>query len=525
MEMDRRKFLGLTTAAGLGLAGTIAPWCHGADSHPIGREYKYRHAFDVWMNDVRNESMPFDNWPYGVLDDHTVTGIIRSLDLQCESGYTAIDIAGFWTTYGWPVDIEHAVDKDRQRRVNQILKAAHERKMKVICFPSGILNWGFDEIIKHNPVLSSDNKHEMNPLREEAWQWQYKVFDFVANNYDLDGFHLEAADQGRCKTQECLDKWPTDVGYYSYITGKMADYIRQKHPTMSIMATVQSFTTWGVKFSSEDKAHLVELSKSIDCLFDQGHRGTYVPKEEWPEFIQSLHCAYGTSGGIWVYPPQRWERTRWFLPYTQRTGNHLMELFAAGGRGIMFYQGPVVNPSTEVNIAFGGRRMTSIDKSNEDVLSETLETLYQPKNTTALQQLVEVFRRAENVYFEQWDIARIAERPINWAVSEASESSPRSVIKTPPPGELHLETIFGASPGAALYLTEPYLDTAGRMNYKQGLIAIYRDLLKIENQFSDGGRIGRIKQGIEEAVVDVNNIAMGKNEKAVWNDQRVGLQF
>lgn len=525
MKMDRREFIGLTAAAGLSLAGSMAPLARGSDSRQVDRGYKYRHAFDVWMNDVRNESMPFDNWPYAVLDDQTVTGIIRSLDVQSEAGYTAIDIAGFWTTYGWPVDIENAVDKDRQRRINQILEAAHERKMKVICFPSGILNWGFDEIIKHNPTLASDNKHEMNPLLEEAWQWQYKVFDFVANNYAIDGFHLEAADQGRCKTQECLDKWPTAVGYYSYVTGRMADYIRQKHPNMSVMATVQSFLTWGMGFSREDKVHLVELSKSVDCLFDQGHRGTYVPEKEWPEFIRSLHCAYGTSGGIWTYPPQRWERTRWFLPYTQQTGNHLKELFAAGGRGVMYYQGPVANPSTEANIAFGGRLMTDIEKSCEDVLYETIESLYHPKSTEALQQLVRVFQRAENIYFEQWNIARIAERPINWTVADSPEKPSGASIKTPPPGELHLETIFGASPGAAIYLMEPYLDTAGRMNYKQGLVTIYKDILRIEKQFTDGGRIGRIKQGIEEAVVDINNIAMAKNENAVWNDQRVGLQF
>jgi len=469
--------------------------------------------------------MPFDNWPYGVLDDHTVAGITEALDRQSESGYTAIDLAGLWTTYGWPVDIENAVDKDRQRHIGQIVKAAHDRKMKVICFPSGILNWGFDEIIKLHPALQTDNKHEMNPLSDEAWEWQYRVCDYVANNYEIDGFHLEAADQGRCKTQECLAKWPTDVAYYSYVTSKLANYIRKHHPSLSIVATVQSFTTWGVGFSQEDKAQLVELSKSIDCLFDQGHRSTYIPKEQWPDFIQSLHCSYGTSGGIWVYPPQRWDRTSWFLPYTQGTGKHLKDLFAAGGRGIMFYQGPVANPGAEVNIVFGGRLMADIEKNCEDALYETIEFLYHPKTSAAHHQLVEVFQRAENIYFDQWDIAKIEERSVLWTVPDASKDSSGSSVKTPPPGELHLEDIFGASPGASLYLMEPYLDTTGRMHYKQGLIGIYKDVVKIENEFNDGGRIGRIKKGIETAVRDINNIAMSRNERQIWNDQRVGLQF
>ena len=302
--------------------------------------------------------MPFENWPYCVLDDKTVDGIISALDVQSASGYTVIDFAGFWTTYAWPVDVDHVVDKDRQRRINQILKAAHERKIKVICFPSGILNWGFDNILKSHPELQTDNKHEMNPFKEETWQWLYKIFDYAANTYDIDGFHLEAADQGRCRTQECMEKWPDNVAYYSYVTGKLADYLRQKYRDKLIITTIQGFSEWGKGFTPEQTNSIVDLSKKVDCLFDQGHRGTYVPQSEWKEFIPKLHCAYGTSGGIWIYPPQRWDRSRWFLPYAQGTAKHLKELYEAGGRGVMYYQGPVMNPSTEVNIDFGGRMMT-----------------------------------------------------------------------------------------------------------------------------------------------------------------------
>jgi len=49
----------------------------------------------------------------------------------------------------------------------------------------------------------------------------------------------------------------------------------------------------------------------------------------------------------------------------------------------MYYQGPVVNPSTELNIAFGGRIMTEVEKSIDEVLAETLESLYRPKNGAA----------------------------------------------------------------------------------------------------------------------------------------------
>jgi len=39
-----------------------------------------------------------------------------------------------------------------------------------------------------------------------------------------------AADQGRRKTKECMEKWPDDVAYYCRVTGRMADHLRQKYP-------------------------------------------------------------------------------------------------------------------------------------------------------------------------------------------------------------------------------------------------------------------------------------------------------
>src|SRR5215471_19356747 len=137
MVMNRREFLEVTSAAGAGLlagTGTKAP---AAVPQPEKAEYKYRLAFDVWINDVRNEAMPLENWPYGVLDDKTVDSIIKALDVQGGAGYNFIDPIGFWTTYAWPVDFKKLVDRDRDRRVNQILKAAHERKIKVTTFPCG----------------------------------------------------------------------------------------------------------------------------------------------------------------------------------------------------------------------------------------------------------------------------------------------------------------------------------------------------------------------------------------------------
>ena len=510
-DMKRRQFLGVASALGAGLLASRCSTPQKQGTGPVDgeRAYKHRFAFDVWINDVRNEAMPLENWPYGVLDDKTVDGLVRALDVQSEAGYNAIDIAGLLSTYAWPVDIKSVATADRNRRVNKILKAAHERNMKVICFPAGIMSWGFDEIIKHDPAVRTDSPHLMNPLREESWGWTRKVFDFMIDNYEIDGIHLEAADQGRCNTQECLEKWPNDVAYYSYQTARVADYIRAKRPELILTAILLGWGSWGKDFTDEEKDRLVELSRSVDCMFDQGHRQTYIPQEKRREFIQRLHCDYGTSGGIWVYPPQRWERSRWFLPYTIRTGNHIKELYEDGGRGIMYYQGPTLNPSTEVNIAFGGRIMSDTGKDVGEVLAEVLESLYRPKTTAAHRQLVDIFQRAENVYFDQWPDAKILEYGGHTII-------PKRI--TPPPGEVHLTTLLGVSPGPATYLTEPFLDTEGRIAYKEGLVSILKDISKIENDFRDEGRIKRIQKCISNALVDVNTIGMVNNETKVWKD-------
>lgn len=508
MHLDHRELVGRATVSALRPSASGAATLQSGQSSAGNERYEFRLAFDVWANDVRNEAVTLENWPYDSLDDKTVDGIVRSLDLQVESGYNAVDLAGLWTTYAWPLDLGRVVDRDRQRRINQVLRAAHERKMKVIVFPSGILNWGMDEILKAHPELKTDNRHELNPFLKESWKWQYKIFDYVADNYDIDGFHLEAADQGRCKTADCLANWPDDVAYYCYVTGVLADYLRQKTPGKLVIATLQGFGRWGQDFSEEQKQYVAELTRSLDCLFDQGHYKTYIPPSKWREFIPKLHCDYGTSGGMWIYVNERWERTRWFLPYVGRTGAHIKGLYQAGGRGVMYYQGPVKNPSTEVNIAFGGRLMNHVEKSVEDVLAETLEQLYRPKKAVALHKLVGVYQKAEDAYFEQWNPERIA----------------RS-IKRPAPSNFHITNSFGASPGAAEYMMEPYLDTSGRLKYKQALVEIYRNLMTIERDFNDEGRIVRIKHAIEEALVDMNNIAVCKDEKEVWDDQSVGLQY
>ena len=128
------------------------------------KAYTDRIAFDVWLNDVRSEAA-LDGWPSPRFDDVTVQSIIRAMDVQSAAGYNIIDLVGFWATYSWSIDITSVADPECERRTRTILDAAHERGMKMTCFPSGICSWGFDEIIRHDSAVRGTNAHVMCPSK------------------------------------------------------------------------------------------------------------------------------------------------------------------------------------------------------------------------------------------------------------------------------------------------------------------------------------------------------------------------
>lgn len=454
------------------------------------RAYHHRAAFGCWINDMRNKSMPYENWPYGILDDQTAESIIGCLELQRQAGFNEFCVFGLLATRDWPMDISSAASADRRQKVNRILKAAHERGIKVN-YGLGVYSWGFDEIIKNCPDVRGPNPGAMCGSSPRSWEWMKKVMDFILAEFDIDGFHLEASDQGRCTCPSCAKQG--NVEYYSRLNGITAEYIRSKFPDKILMVNMCGYIPFGSHVSDEDKKHLVTLSRHLDYLIDAGHRGCFIEENSRPEFIRALKCDFGTSGGTWVYPPQRWNRLRWFLPHTMRTDQHIRQLYGNGGRAVEYYMGPTINPGVEVNIAFGGRILSDVSRKHEEVLSEVLETLYKPKTTVACSKIVRIFKRAENAYFGHWSVDRIVEHD-----------------KMPPPGELHpIVYLLGRSPGPAAYLRDPYMNSQGRTAYRKELISILDDTRKIENDIGDNSRLRRIKTCIKNVVKDI-----GFSEKA-----------
>ncbi|MBI5092843.1 MAG: hypothetical protein HZB26_10425 [Candidatus Hydrogenedentes bacterium] len=441
-KINRRQFIQISSAAGASLVtGTAlanANVLSGALS--AGRDsFVDRIAFGPWMNDTRINPLPFSGWPPENFDDSTVEGLIQTFDLNQAFGYNIYDIFGLFATWGWPEDIESAATPERAARVRKVIKAAHDRNIRVI--PGmGVYSWGFDEIIKNHPEVAGvnqkyPNEHVMCASKEASWTWQQRLIDFMMK-WDIDGFHLEAADLGRCSCPDCMATWPNNADYYNNVTARTAQYIREKMPSAYVMLTTISWADWNTGFTEQDKNALVEISKSVDCIFDQGHHACY------------------------IRPPDR-------KPF--------IELYADGGRGVLYYQGPPNNPGVEINIAFGGQMMCNADKSVEENLSSVLERLYKPKSPAALDKLVNVVRGAEDAYFNsmEWDEKRL--------YLKGNKAFPG-------PGELHLSRPITGLYGTPDYLLEPQLTFAGRSAYNAGLEAVLKEVYAIGDQFEDDPR-------------------------------------
>jgi hypothetical protein len=311
----------------------------------------------------------------------------------------------------------------------------------------------------------------------KSFEYVRRIVDFTLGQFDFGAVHLESCDLGCCWCPQCAGKDGV-VAYNARINRKTADYIKHKWPDKIVYVITINWAPAGKQFNDAEMAQIVELSKHVDCVFDQGHTGYQIPEAKRRSFIASLHCAYGTSGRLWLYPDTRWDRASYFLPYPKRAAEALAQQFEEGVRGCLYYQGPVTNAGQELMIALGGRMLSNARRNPDDVLAEVLQLLYRPRNAAAAQTLRRIVQIAEESYFHQW-----------------SEELFRKVWQIGKPGEFKLDQgLWGTSPGPATYLKEPCLDAKGRKEYRKGLVAILAELPKLEGWCDDGGRLANIQR-------------------------------
>ena len=217
-----------------------------------------------------------------------------------------------------------------------------------------------------------------------------------------------------------------------------------------------------------------------------------------------------------MFPAQRWDKLKWFLPYVNKTGKYFKSLYKDGGRACNLYVGPTVNPAVELNVIFGGLLSADIKRDIDDILEEIINELYKPQTDRLCSDLLGMFTKAENAYFDNWTpSARPFDSPNADDVIGAesisgvqfpgwSESTPERSI----PGELKLEPLGSKSkfPGPPSYLLDKNMDCKGRSNYKRELTVILDKLLQFNNGFNDSGRIKRMIMCINNVLKDLEMI-------------------
>ena len=468
-----------------------------------GARFDNRVAFGVWINDFRNEPILHEDWPAVRIDARTIEDFSSTIDSLKAAHYTALDIFGLLTNRDWPLDIQSVVDRERKAQVDRCIDIAHASGIRII-YGLGVYSWGFESIIKADPEVRGTNPLTLCGSKEKSRSWMRKVIDYVAGNFQVDGFHLEVADQGRCRCPECSEE--TSVAYYSRLNRETAQYIRGRWPHKTLLVNTSGYLPWGDCIRKDEFDRIYELGQHLDMFIDGGNHGLFVAENDRPEFIAGLPCSYGTSGGFWVYPPQRWDRLRWFLPYVFQDGAHLEQLHRDGGRSCELYLGPLVNPGVELNVLCNGLKINDLSRPSEDVLSEAVERLYKPKNPAGRSALVELFSQAEEAFFASWSPwRRLGVRKEHSdgidALFEWSKSSPERAV----PGELFLEPLLGSKPGFPTYLAI-HLEPEGRERYKKSLGQIQSRLRLRPDQFDDAGRIERVQTCLQNTLADIERV-------------------
>ena len=321
-----------------------------------------------------------------------------------------------------------------------------------------------------------------------SWHWMRKVVDYVLGEFEIDGFHLESADQGRCLCPSCSHLG--DVEYHCTLNRRTAEHVRSRWPGKTLMVNMCGFMRPQRKATDDELPFLLDLGRHIDFLIDPGHHGCFIPDQWRREFCSQLACAFGTSGGTWVYPPQGWDRLRWFLPHPTQICEYYRALYEQGARASESYLGPVINPGVEINLAVCGLAQCDVDRDGRQILSEVVASLYRPADAAVLEQLVELFLRAERAYFDHW--TPVPPPPSDWI------------------GEIHLKPLAGETLGPVSYLSDNcwggvLMDAGGRAAYRRRVLDILDEIPTIRGKLDDDGRLGRIETCLRNVLTDIES--------------------
>lgn len=467
--------------------------------------FDYRIAYGCWLNDSRMKPIVDEDWPSVRIDQDTIDSLDKTLGFLASAGYNYLDVFGLITNHSWQPDIVSTVSLQRKEQVTQVIELVHRHGLKLI-YGLGVYSWGFDRIISHNPDVRGTNPQAMCASADASLEVMRQVIDYVSQTFEVDGFHLEAADQGRCNCDQCA-RFDSDIDYFNHVNQLTASYIRQKYPGKLLLVNTSGYLAWGDHFSKDQLEKILKLGENVDVFIDVGSHGEFVTFKDRKNVVDRMHASYGTANGFWIYPPQRWDRQRWLIPHFLQNHTHLKSLYEHGGRSAELFLSPVNNPGAELTVLCNGLFMLSPEREIKDILKEAVERLYPTQSPRQQMKIADIFIQAERLFFACWNPQR--NRDLEAALSDGvenifmwSQTHPERAI----PGELFLEPLWGVGLGFPCYLTV-HFDSAGRKAYKQGLEKLAEQTRALLDEISgEDNKIRDIMQCIDNVIADISMV-------------------
>ncbi len=374
---------------------------------------------DGWVRDLASEPTPRDRWPCIRWDDRLLADQIRFLDTQAELGIDYHLAWGLFVDRAWPAPLEDVIDAAREDRLRALIDAAHARGVKLLS-GVGIYSWGFDEVIARFPGVSAGHPHAMCPYRSEAWDWQRRVLDFLMEpRWGLDGISMQSADQGRCPCERCSRRSPAE--HHAEILVRSAEHVRAGRPDWVI-----GQASWGLRLDEPGELeHLRRVSTAVDYMVEVQERSAASGRRA--AIARELACPFGSVGGVFVEPPQHWERLRWFAPCGLGSARALARLWADGGRACEYFLRPLAKPVEAVSWRAGARLLSAPLTSPETALAAAVAAVYGVIGADRA-DLADWFARAEAAYFSRaaFEIGSgsLSLEPLIWTEDPAASGPP-----------------------------------------------------------------------------------------------------
>ena len=435
--------------------------------------FDYRSVLGAWINDVC--SVPrIGQWPSIELDETLERDLAGYFDVMKDLKLDFIVLAGLLVTHNWQPDFAATVSPQRAKAVRRILAAAHQRNVKVL-YGLGLYSWGFYDIIKADPGVRGTNPYVMCGSSEASHDTMERLMDYLVSEFPVDGFHFESADNGRCECDQCKPKG--DSLYHRELNERMGKYVHSKWPEMPIevYCPIQ-------RGNKEDWLIWADASKHFTFFIDPYDFARRFGRNSRKEIVSAFQCAYGTRSGTWIYPPQRWDRLRWFVPIIEKRAVHYQNLAADGGKAVIIQGTPLANPGEEASLRCSGKLASDYSRRVESVLVEVMEEMFRPRRRIVAEDLADIFWSAEKAY---WCNANF--------LTEG--------------GELLLEPLFGAgkAPGPPIYLeTRMYAHDIDL--YERAMMDIKRRFLSLQDELGDRDRASRVVTCLNNVLEDIGGI-------------------